>query len=174
MNRQRTNFGVGGWEIAPVGVVAGLLTGLLTGLACGQQYTVTDLGTLGGPSLTGYPGSQAYGLNDAGEVCGMSVLANDVGDLHAFRWDGAMTELLPTGGDPLSTAFAINSSGQVVGISHTLGAIETTAVRWTARHRSFSATSPRTTSATWASWSVRCPLIQRASSPTRSVGRMEP
>jgi probable HAF family extracellular repeat protein len=55
------------------------------------NYTVTDLGTLGGTL------SFAMGINDRGWVDGFSTLPN--GDQHAFVWrDGVMTDLGTPGG----------------------------------------------------------------------------
>jgi probable HAF family extracellular repeat protein len=73
------------------------------------QYTVTDLGTLGGTT------SEAMALNDAGQVVGSSTLAN--GQTHAFLYSGGtMTDLGTLGGN-FSQAAGINSAGQVVGQS---------------------------------------------------------
>lgn len=49
-----------------------------------QQYTVTDLGTLGGNSST------ATAINETGQIVGVSATAQ--GREHAFLWhNGAMT-----------------------------------------------------------------------------------
>jgi probable HAF family extracellular repeat protein len=74
-----------------------------------------DLGT-----LTGDANSVAIGLNDAGDVVGVSVDA--MFNPHAYLWqNGTMTNLntLIPAGSPLSllTACSINSSGQIVGFA---------------------------------------------------------
>lgn len=68
-----------------------------------------DLGTLGGNY------SEAYGINTAGEIVGVSRNARGVG--HAFRWQGAMMDLrtLSTSPDAASEAYGINSAGVIVG-----------------------------------------------------------
>jgi probable HAF family extracellular repeat protein len=72
------------------------------------QYTVTDLGTLGGA------GSRAYAINNDGVVAGEAETAGR--RIHAFVWKRgqAMTDLGTLGG-PTSRAYDINSNGTVVG-----------------------------------------------------------
>lgn len=76
-----------------------------------QDGNVTDLGT-----LPGRTSSYAYGVNNVGQVVGLSRRT----DNHAFVWqNGQMTDLndvtdLPAG-VVLSVAYAINDSGMIVG-----------------------------------------------------------
>src|SRR2546422_953557 len=68
---------------------------------------VRDLGSLGGRSTT------AFAINDAGQVVGISISADD--QIHGFLWqDGVMTALpTPDGGS--GAASDINDAGQAVG-----------------------------------------------------------
>lgn len=73
------------------------------------EFTVTDLGTLGGTN------SVAHAVNNLGQVVGNSRLAN--GEEHAFLWkDGMMTDLGTLGGTG-SQALGVNDRGQIVGRS---------------------------------------------------------
>jgi probable HAF family extracellular repeat protein len=67
----------------------------------------TDLGTLGGIY------SEALGMNDVGQVVGVSATTH--GTVDPFLWeDGAMTDL-PTFGGPVSLAYGVNDTDQIVG-----------------------------------------------------------
>lgn len=78
-----------------------------TGSAWAVQYTVTNLGTLGGTS------SGAAGMNESGQVVGSSTTRE--GYEHAFLYsNGTMTDLGTFGGN-YSFAVGINNNGQVVG-----------------------------------------------------------
>ncbi len=78
-------------------------------------WSITDLGTLGGPS------SAAWAINDSFQVVGGSTtstsgcaLPEDCG--HAFSWSGSgPMQDLGTAGGAWSAAEGINSNGQVVG-----------------------------------------------------------
>jgi probable HAF family extracellular repeat protein len=85
----------------------------------------TDLGTLGGSWST------AVGLNDAGQVVGISGTTRDV-ESHAFSWtaDGGIVDLGTLGGTT-SEAVAVSEAGQVVGTSSTADGT-THAFSWTA------------------------------------------
>jgi len=92
-----------------------------THVLAASEYTMTDLGTLGGSN------SFPYGINQAGKVVGYSHIAGDA-ETHAFVWDsGVMTDLGTLGGT-YSTPFAfnntgkaINEAGQVIGYSTITG-----------------------------------------------------
>ncbi len=91
---------------------------MATAPAGAVPYTLTDLGTLGGPQ------SFATDINNAGQVVGNSDLPlSGGGGLftgHAFIWDSAhgMRDLGTLAG-PFSAASGINDAGQVVGSSST-------------------------------------------------------
>lgn len=71
-----------------------------------QNGVVTNLGTLGGTF------SDAFGINDAGQVVGQTTIGGI--EIHAYRWQNdAMTDLNLCCFQ--SRAFGINAAGQVVG-----------------------------------------------------------
>jgi probable HAF family extracellular repeat protein len=83
-----------------------------------SRYTVTEIGTFGGPS------SEAWGINNPGQVVGRAELPPDSGGnvyYHAFLFQGGvMTDLgtIQPGcnpGNSNSWAFDINDAGQVAG-----------------------------------------------------------
>ena len=77
-----------------------------------SNYTIVDLGTLGGSS------SEANAINAKGEVVGSAQLAD--GTSHAVLWDpGQAGKDLGTLGGSSSTALAINLLGEIVGSSDT-------------------------------------------------------
>jgi probable HAF family extracellular repeat protein len=77
-----------------------------------QQYTVTDLGTLGG---TSYYGTEALAINAAGHVVGWSPTPG--GDPHPFLWtpDQGIQDLGTLPGASYCAATAINDTDHVVG-----------------------------------------------------------
>jgi probable HAF family extracellular repeat protein len=87
---------------------------LLSGsvVANAQDYTVTDLGTLGG-SISG-----GSGINSSGQVAGYSYTRS--GAEHAFLYTNGTMHDLGTLGGTLSIGLGINDSGQVTGYSYTM------------------------------------------------------
>jgi probable HAF family extracellular repeat protein len=85
------------------------------------QFSVTNLGTLGGATSTG------FALNASGQVAGSSYLPNTAS--HAFVWSNGVLQDLGTLGGAFSNAYGINDSGQVAGDSY-LANGRFTAVRW--------------------------------------------
>lgn len=75
--------------------------------ALGVQYTITDLGTLGGQW------TQAIALNDNGQVTGNSQDLN--GYQHAFFWSSGQMTSIGTFGGRHCCGYDINNDGVVVG-----------------------------------------------------------
>jgi probable HAF family extracellular repeat protein len=74
-----------------------------------DRGTLTDLGTLGGDD------SEANWISDSGFVVGRADVPGSQSH-HAFLWkNGVMTDLGVVDSFPCSTAFSVNSNGQVVG-----------------------------------------------------------
>ncbi|MFQ5463688.1 MAG: DUF3466 family protein [Phycisphaerae bacterium] len=99
-------------RLVSIAIGALTLATLGSAKALGDGYTITDLGTLGGSTTF------AFGINDSGQVVGLSALdAQPGGDSHAFLWDnGSMTDLGDFGGSN-SSANAINNAGEVTGFA---------------------------------------------------------
>jgi probable HAF family extracellular repeat protein len=77
-----------------------------------QKGTMTDLGAFPGAKI-----SNGLGINNAGQVVGLSTIPGD-NDIHATLWSsGVLTDLGIFPGDTDSAANAINSRGQIVGAS---------------------------------------------------------
>ena len=90
------------------GVLASVILSVTTTASGGVEYTITDLGNLGGYSV------KPAAINNRGEVVGTASVGPS-GANHAFLYsNGVMTDLGTLGGFE-SGASAINDAGQVVG-----------------------------------------------------------
>src|SRR6478752_2085243 len=111
-------------------IVLSALTLSVTAAAHAAQYTVTDLGMLGGTESSG------SALNAGGQVSGSSYTTGDAGQ-HAYLWkptvsggaSGAMTDLGTLGGTQ-SFGNGLNTNGQVAGESFTTSDAATHAFLW--------------------------------------------
>ena len=89
-----------------------LALSVLSSAASAQQYTVTDIGTLGGQSTYG------SAINDSNQVTGVSdpPTVNGISPNHPFLYtNGALLDLGTIGGTNFANGRALNSQGQVVG-----------------------------------------------------------
>lgn len=102
--------------VALMAIAAALCGGLSPLAAHATNWTITDLGTLGGGRTVG------YGINNSGQVVGSSYKAGDT-KTHAFITGANGIGIIDLGtlGGASSTAFAVNASGQVVGYAQTVG-----------------------------------------------------
>jgi probable HAF family extracellular repeat protein len=99
--------------VALVALVALLVANAVTQGVLAAEYTVIDLGTLGGSQ------SFAWGINESGQVVGDSDTTD--GAIRVFLYSGGtMTDLGSLGGaQSFSYGSAINTAGQVTGHSDT-------------------------------------------------------
>jgi probable HAF family extracellular repeat protein len=93
-----------------VGAIAAASFALFNSTAY-ASWSITDIGTLGGSI------SQAFGINDSGQVVGSSTTSE--GNSHAFVYSNGQIADIGTLGGASSTAYSINNSGQIVGSSLT-------------------------------------------------------
>jgi probable HAF family extracellular repeat protein len=116
-----------------VGDVSGhLLIGIDTiHAAVRKNGTIIDLGTLGANSLGS--NSQAFGINNNGQVVGLTSASGFTSD-RAFLWqNGVMTDLGSLGTPSTAVtavAQSINDNGQIVGVSKTPSDPNWHAVLW--------------------------------------------
>jgi probable HAF family extracellular repeat protein len=100
-----------GFVVVAVGLVASIAA---SPVSAARNYTATPLGTLGGPTSTG------YGINNLGDVTGFSSAGNS---FHAFLYTGGVLHDLGTLGGPDSHGYGVNDSGQVTGWAQTTFAL---------------------------------------------------
>jgi probable HAF family extracellular repeat protein len=109
--KRRTALGVA--RFAGFGLLA--LSILHSAMAQAQQYTLTDLGTLGGQN------SYGTGINATGEVVGYSSYTAENAEQHAFLYSKGSMQDLGTLGGTYSVGYGINAAGQVTGTAYTAG-----------------------------------------------------
>lgn len=97
-------------------VSAVLALGVFGTRASSSQYTVIDLGTLGGIE------SKAYGINNLGQIVGYSSDINN--NYRGFLWDGTMHDMGSLTGAAHRIAYAINDAGQIAGIGYNYGDLQ--------------------------------------------------
>lgn len=102
------SININNWIVGTSGVADGFRAFLW------QDGVMTDLGTLGGIY------SDAYGINDAGQVVGRATLANN--ESRAFLWQNGNMINLGTLGGSVSRAHGINNNGKVVGYAYDVAA----------------------------------------------------
>ena len=96
--------------LGPLLAASTLLILLSASRGSADNFTVTDLGTLGGTNDF----SLGLAINNSGQVTGFSSLPGG-GTYHAFLYSGGvMTDINPAGWSG-STAEGINDNGQIVG-----------------------------------------------------------
>ncbi|MEP0847384.1 MAG: hypothetical protein HRF50_11285 [Phycisphaerae bacterium] len=88
------------------------------------EYSVIDLGTLGGPTAAG------FAVNDFGRVAGMSTRMD--ANVRGFLWDDGLTEVAPLAGDQQSAALGVTDGDLVVGMSYDLGELNVHGFAWQA------------------------------------------
>ena len=89
-----------------------LALSVLSSAPSAQQYTVTDIGTLGGQ------GTYGFAINDSNQVTGVSdpPTVNGISPNHPFLYtNGALLDLGTINGTNFANGRALNSQGQVVG-----------------------------------------------------------
>ncbi len=73
------------------------------------NYTVTDLGTLGGAQ------SKAFGINSCGRVVGESAITGST-FIHAFTWNnGQIADITPSGSNVSALASSVNAASLAAG-----------------------------------------------------------
>lgn len=100
---------------------SGLLVAGMLALACAcpapaQNYSVVELGSLGGPSY-------AYALDSAGRAGGASLVP--LYNFHPTLWQGGVVDLTPPVGYLQGFTFAFDASGRPLATVYNLGAIAT-------------------------------------------------
>ncbi|MCH7701288.1 MAG: DUF3466 family protein [Planctomycetes bacterium] len=106
-----------GFGINAGSIVAGYDENATTDVESAWFWTscvLTDLGSLGGSSI------QANDINDSGDVVGRGDTAG--GDIHAFYYDGSLTDLGTLSGKTHSDAIGINNIDDIAGISYNVDA----------------------------------------------------
>ncbi|NJM41588.1 MAG: hypothetical protein HC853_12920 [Anaerolineae bacterium] len=87
-----------------------------------HRYKYYQLGTFSGAAIE----SAAYSINNAGQIVGISS-ASPPKPNHAFLWqNGQFTDLGAFADGALSSAFDINSNGEIAGYSHVSASSSTT------------------------------------------------
>ena len=100
-----------GFQVIRCIYFVGLLIGVSSGSSAATIYTFTTIDVPGATHGPGTNGTNALGINDAGQIVGLF----DATGRHGFLKDGAIFTTIDVPGAIATDAQGINDAGQIVG-----------------------------------------------------------